>query len=77
MESSKKLEKFMKNCLKLLRRAKDPSCIITILKHIQEVIEKEFSGKRKPKKAAKKSVLPAILISKELGNDQTEVCHYL
>lgn len=76
METPVELETFIKNGLKLLRRTKDPSSIKTMLKHLEEVVQEQYGGKRQPTNAAKKLAVPTILLSKELGIEQTEVCHH-
>jgi hypothetical protein len=77
MDTPVELEPFIKNGLKLLRRTKDPSSIKTMLKHLEEVVQEQYGGKRQPTNAAKKLAVPTILLSKELGIEQTEVCDYL
>lgn len=74
MEAPIELETFIKNGLKLLRRTKDQNSIKVMLKHYEDAIQEQYGGNRQPTNAAKKLAVPTILLSKELGIEQTEVC---
>lgn len=72
MEATVELEPFMKIGLKLLRRTKDPNSLKEMKRHFEEAIQEQYGGRR-PTNAAKKLTVPAALLSKELGIEQTEV----
>lgn len=74
MEAPIELETFIKNGLKLLRRTKDQNSIKVMFKHYEDAIQEQYGGNRQPTNAAKKLAVPTILLSKELGIEQTEVC---
>lgn len=73
MEVTVEFEPFMKNGFKLLRRTKDPGSIKQMMKHFEDAIQEQYGASRRPTNAAKKLAIPTILLSKELGIEQTEV----
>lgn len=75
METSVELEPFMKTGFKLLRRTKDSNSIKQMLKHFEDAIREQYGGNRLPMNAAKKLTVPTLLLSKDLGIEQSEVCH--
>lgn len=77
METPKELNKFIKNGLKLLRRTKDPSFIIKMLKHMEEVVQEQCDKKQQPTNAVKRISVRTDLFPKKLDIEQTKVCHYL
>lgn len=75
MEIAVELEPFMKTGFKLLRRTKDSNSIKQMLKHFEEAIKEQYGGSRLPMNAAKKLAVPTLLLSKDLGIEQTEVSY--
>ncbi|VVC31804.1 Hypothetical protein CINCED_3A009812 [Cinara cedri] len=73
METTTEIEPFMKTGFKLLRRTKDPTSIRQMLKHLDDAIHEQY-GVRRPANAAKKFAEPTTsLVSRDSGNDQTEL----
>lgn len=74
MEGTVEFEQFMKNGFKLLRRTKDSNSVKQMLKHLEDTVQEQYGGNRRPTNAAKKLSVPTALLSKDLGIEQVDVC---
>lgn len=73
METNVELEPYMKMGLKLLRRTKDPNSLKEMFKHFEEAIKEHYGTSRRPTNSAKKLQVPAALLSKDVGIEQSDV----